>query len=54
MVYEPSRERWGNDVPTVLGQRYDAFLYFDDISALRPLHLEPADAVELDTWPYAV
>ena len=54
VVYAPSRERWGNYVPTVLGRRYDAFLYFDDTSAVRPLHIEPADAGELDTWPYAV
>jgi erythromycin esterase-like protein len=43
VVYRPERERWGNYVPTVLGQRYDAFLYLDDTSPLRPLHLERAD-----------
>jgi erythromycin esterase len=39
VVYHPERERWGNYVPTVLGDRYDAFLWFDDTSALRPLAL---------------
>jgi erythromycin esterase-like protein len=43
VVYRPERERWGNYVPTVLGERYDAFLYLDDTSPLRPLHLERAD-----------
>jgi erythromycin esterase-like protein len=43
VVYRPERERWGNYVPTVLGERYDAFLYLDDTSALRPLHLERAE-----------
>jgi erythromycin esterase-like protein len=43
VVYRPDRERWGNYVPTVLGERYDAFLYLEDTSPLRPLHLERAD-----------
>jgi erythromycin esterase-like protein len=43
VVYRPEREKWGNYVPTVLGERYDAFLYLDDTSPLRPLHLERAD-----------
>jgi erythromycin esterase-like protein len=54
VVYRPERERWGNYVPTVLGERYDAFLYFDDTTPLRPLHLEPDSAAERQTWPYAV
>ena len=43
VVYRPERERWGNYVPTVLGQRYDAFLYLEETSPLQPLHLERAD-----------
>jgi erythromycin esterase-like protein len=30
VVYRPEREKWGNYVPTVLGQRYDAFLWFEE------------------------
>jgi hypothetical protein len=41
VVHAPSRERWGDDVPTVLDRRYDAFVHLDDTGALRPLHLEP-------------
>jgi erythromycin esterase-like protein len=37
VVYHPERERWGNYVPTVLGDRYDAFLWIDRTRALRPL-----------------
>ncbi|MGY1593953.1 erythromycin esterase family protein [Geodermatophilus sp. SYSU D00708] len=40
VVYRPERERWGNYVPTVVGERYDAFLYLDDTRPLQPLHLE--------------
>jgi erythromycin esterase-like protein len=54
VVYAPSQERWGNYVPTVLGDRYDAFVYLDDTRPLQPLHLEPPAQAELDTWPYAV
>ncbi|SNR55117.1 erythromycin esterase family protein [Blastococcus mobilis] len=43
VVYRPERERWGNYVPTVLGERYDAFLYLEDTSPLQPLHLERAE-----------
>jgi erythromycin esterase-like protein len=43
VVYRPERERWGNYVPTVLGERYDAFLYLEDTSPVQPLHLERAD-----------
>lgn len=52
VVYHPHLERYGNYVPTVLGQRYDAFCFFDDTSALRPLHLEPVkQAAEAETFP---
>jgi erythromycin esterase-like protein len=43
VVYRPERERWGNYVPTVLGQRYDAFLHLERTSPLQPLHLERAE-----------
>ncbi|MGX1161279.1 erythromycin esterase-like protein [Arthrobacter sp. SLBN-100] len=39
VVYNPRRER-GNYVPTVMGRRYDALLWFPQTSALRPLHHE--------------
>jgi erythromycin esterase-like protein len=54
VVYDPRRERWGNYVPTVLGDRYDAFLHFETTRPLRPLHLEPEPTGEAQTWPYAV
>jgi erythromycin esterase-like protein len=37
VVYRPSAERWGNYVPTVLGRRYDAFVWLDETTALHPL-----------------
>jgi erythromycin esterase-like protein len=43
VVYRPEREKWGNYVPTVLGERYDAFLWFEETSPVAPLHLERAE-----------
>lgn len=40
VIYEPSYERFGNYVTTNLGQRYDAFFYFDETHALHPIGLE--------------
>ncbi|PWW04813.1 erythromycin esterase-like protein [Paenibacillus cellulosilyticus] len=39
VVYHPERER-GNYVPSVLTERYDAFIYFDETTALSPLSRE--------------
>ena len=51
VVYHPEAERWGNYVPTVLGRRYDAFCWFDETSALEPLHGVRALKGEMETWP---
>jgi erythromycin esterase len=52
VVYHPHAERWGNYVPTVLGRRYDAFLWLDESRALTPLHGVHPHGGELETWPY--
>ena len=51
---DPLLDRIGDARIVLLVQRYDAFLSFEDTTALRPLHLEPEGTVEHDTWPYAV
>jgi erythromycin esterase len=54
VVYHPSAE-YGNYVPTVLPQRYDAFIYLDKTQALHPLHLEPHYGKEPpETYPWGV
>jgi erythromycin esterase len=46
-------DRPGNWVPTVMGRRYDAFVFFERTSALRPIHREPMPASgEMDTFPF--
>ncbi|HET9647956.1 MAG TPA: erythromycin esterase family protein [Microlunatus sp.] len=51
VVYEPAREL-GNYVPTRMGARYDALVWFEQTEALRPLHHErrPVEP-ELETEP---
>jgi erythromycin esterase len=53
VVYDPSREL-GNYVPTVLPDRYDAFLYIEDSLALHPLHLEATIKEPPETYPWGV
>jgi erythromycin esterase len=54
VVYRPERERWANYVPTVLGDRYDAFLWFDETRAVRPMDTRAADVLEPETYPTGV
>ena len=54
VVYDPDREQWGNYVPTVLGDRYDAFCWFDESEAVRPLHTRHVDVLEPETFPTGV
>jgi erythromycin esterase len=54
VVYNPEHERFGNYVPSVLEQRYDAFVFIDQSQALHPLHLKPSEHHEPETWPFGV
>jgi erythromycin esterase len=52
VVYDPHRERWGNYVPTVLAERYDAFVFLDETRALDPLHMPMRALGEVpETYP---
>jgi erythromycin esterase-like protein len=53
VVYDPRRERMGNYEPTLIGNRYDAFLYLDHTAALHPLHVVAAvSTAEAETYPW--
>ena len=55
VVYNPSHERNGNYVPTVLPDRYDAFIYLDETSALHPLEETPGETLHTpDTYPWGI
>ncbi|MGG3477566.1 erythromycin esterase family protein [Peribacillus frigoritolerans] len=42
VVYRPEYEQYGNYVPSVMSDRYDAFIYIDETKALHPLVQEKA------------
>jgi erythromycin esterase-like protein len=50
VVYRPQFEQSGNYVPTVLPRRYDALLYLDQTTAVRPL-LPPSEHEEMEEAP---
>jgi erythromycin esterase-like protein len=52
VVYNPYREKYGNYVPSVMANRYDAFVYLDETNALHPLHLKPHTEKMPDTYPF--
>jgi erythromycin esterase len=56
VVYRPYREQFGNYVPTVLPERYDAFLFLDETTAVRPLVPAGSEAHEEmpETYPSGV
>ena len=54
VVYNPERERFGNYVASRMSQRYDAFIYLDDTTALHPLHLKPAGDKIPETYPFGL
>ncbi|QDP39854.1 erythromycin esterase family protein [Radiobacillus deserti] len=41
VVYNPEFESYGNYVPSVVGNRYDAFIYVDQSHALHPIDVSP-------------
>ncbi len=52
VVYRPVYERYGNYVPSILPERYDAFIFIDKTEALHPLHLTPHTEQMPDTYPF--
>jgi erythromycin esterase len=53
VVYHPGRE-WGNYVPSVMAERYDAFIHFEKTKALHPLHIKPNGLLMPETYPFGV
>ncbi len=52
VVYDPKYEAFGNYVPTVIHERYDAFIYFDETEAVHPLHMKPRGTQEPELYPW--
>ncbi|HEY3374773.1 MAG TPA: erythromycin esterase family protein [Candidatus Aquicultor sp.] len=52
VIYDPNAE-FGNYVPTIIGERYDAFLFIDTVSAVHPLPIEAVAGGPPSTYPSA-
>jgi erythromycin esterase len=52
VVYRPEFEQFGNYVPSVIPERYDAFLFIDRTQALYPLNTEAQENVPPDLYPW--
>ncbi len=51
VVYNPQHEQRGNYVPTSIAHRYDAFIYVDYTTALKPI-IQKSDIHDIpETWP---
>jgi len=53
VVYHPHHES-GNYVPTVLPDRYDAFVHIDETTALHPIELHPDRKRVPELYPYGL
>jgi erythromycin esterase-like protein len=53
VVYHPDREA-GNYVPTVLPERYDAFVYIEETGALNPIALRPECERVPELYPHGL
>lgn len=51
VVYDSRHERRGQYVPTSLAERYDAFVFIDETTAVRPLHGTFIYGEFPETWP---
>jgi erythromycin esterase len=55
VVYNPELEHYGNYVPSILPERYDAFIYLDETKAVAPLHMPVRVDRDLpETYPSGV
>lgn len=52
VVYRPEFERFGNYVPSVMPDRYDAFLFVDQTRALHPLPTQQDENTPPDLYPW--
>lgn len=54
VVYHPERERYGNYVPSIIPERYDAFIYLDKTQALHPIKITEKSQKIPETYPWNV
>jgi hypothetical protein len=54
VVYLPGSEETKNYVPSIIPERYQAFMYFQKTHAVHGMHIEP-DGLQLpETYPWGL
>ncbi|MCF8345258.1 MAG: erythromycin esterase family protein [Bacteroidales bacterium] len=54
VVYDPDREYYGNYVPSIIPDRYDAFVFIDDSQALHPIKTATKSNMTPETYPWGI
>lgn len=54
VIYRPETERWSHYAECRLSEQFDAWVWFDQTTAVTPLTAPPAVPGEDDTWPFGV
>ena len=54
VVYHPEREHLGNYVPTVIPQRYDAFVFINETEALHHMDISTKMSKVPETYPFGL
>lgn len=53
VIYRPETERWSHYVGCSISRQYDAYVWFDETTAVTPLGEEPHDGPG-ETWPFGL
>lgn len=53
-TYRPETERWSHYAECRLPEQFDAWVWFDETTAVTPLPAPLADARDGDTWPFGL
>jgi len=54
VIYRPETERWSHYVECRLSEQYDAWVWFDETTAVTPLGDQATGAGEDETWPFGL
>jgi erythromycin esterase-like protein len=54
VVYRPENDRISNYVPSVIAERYDAFIFMDETKALHPVQMHADPHKTPETYPFGV
>jgi erythromycin esterase-like protein len=54
VIYRPETERWSHYVDCRLSEQFDAWVWFDETTAVTPLSATTTGAGEDETWPFGL